>query len=53
MSFYFYLNLAIIAFPLLFSFERRIKFYKRYKALAFAILVVGIVFVACARALLC
>ena len=45
MSFYFYLNLAIIAFPLVFSFERRIKFYKRFRALVVALLIVGVFFV--------
>ena len=46
MSFYFYLNLAIITFPLLFSFERRLKFYKKFKPLAVALLLVGFFFVA-------
>ena len=45
MSFYLYLNIAIIAFPLIFSFEKRIKFYKRFKALSIALLAVGIFFV--------
>lgn len=45
MSLYLYLNLAIIAFPLIFSFERRIKFYTRIKPLAVALLLVGILFV--------
>ncbi len=46
MSFYFYLNLAIIAFPLIFSFERRLEFYKKFKPLAVALLLVGFLFVA-------
>ncbi len=46
MSFYLCLNLAIVAFPLLFSFERRMKFYKRIKPLVVALLLVGILFVA-------
>lgn len=45
MSFYLYLNLAIIAFPLIFSFEKRIKYYKKFKPLAIALLLVGIFFV--------
>lgn len=46
MSFYLYLNLAIIAFPLIFSFERRIKFYTKNKPLLAALLVIGTFFVA-------
>lgn len=46
MSLYLYLNLAIIAFPLIFSFERRIKFYKKFKPLSLAMLAIGIIFVA-------
>jgi lycopene cyclase domain-containing protein len=45
MSFYLYLNLAIIAFPLLFSFEKRIRFYTKLKPLAAALVIVGIFFV--------
>ena len=45
MSFYFYLNLAIIAFPLAFSFEKRIKFYTRIKPIVVALVLVGILFV--------
>lgn len=45
MSFYLYLNLAIIAFPLIFSFEKRIRFYKKFKPLSISLLVVGIFFV--------
>ncbi len=45
MSLYLYLNLAIIAFPLAFSFEKRIKFYKRIKPLVIALVLVGIFFV--------
>ncbi len=46
MSFYLYLNLAIIAFPLIFSFERRIKFYTKIKPLASALFLVGIFYIA-------
>lgn len=46
MSFYLYLNLAIIAFPLIFSFERRIKFYTKTKPLIIALLLVGLFFIA-------
>ncbi len=45
MSFYLYLNLAIIAFPLVFSFERRLKFYSKFKPLLATILLVGCIFV--------
>jgi lycopene cyclase domain-containing protein len=45
MSFYLYLNLAIVAFPLIFSFEKRIKFYTKIKPLAVALFMVGIFFV--------
>ncbi|TRO45482.1 lycopene cyclase domain-containing protein [Candidatus Bathyarchaeota archaeon] len=45
MSFYFYLNLAIIAFPIIFSFERHIRFYRKLKPLAVSLLLVGIFFV--------
>jgi len=45
MSFYLYLNLAIIAFPLLFSFEKRIRFYTKLKPLAVSLFIVGIFFV--------
>jgi len=45
MSFYFYLNMAIIAFPLVFSFERRMRFYSKIKPLLISLLVVGIFFV--------
>ncbi|MGD8545736.1 MAG: lycopene cyclase domain-containing protein [Candidatus Bathyarchaeota archaeon] len=45
MSFYLYLNLAIIAFPLVFSFERRLKFYSRIRPLFTAMLIVGSIFV--------
>jgi lycopene cyclase domain-containing protein len=45
MSFYLYLNLVIIAFPLLFSFERRLRFYSKAKPLLIAMLLVGFVFV--------
>ncbi len=45
MSFYFYLNLAIIAFPLAFSFEKRIKFYTKIKSVVVALVLVGMLFV--------
>ncbi|UCE95338.1 MAG: lycopene cyclase domain-containing protein [Candidatus Bathyarchaeota archaeon] len=45
MSFYLYLNLAIIAFPLVFSFERRLKFYSRFKPLSVSLILVGCIFV--------
>ena len=46
MSLYFYLNIAIIAFPLIFSFEKRmIKYYTKIRPLIIAIFFVGIYFV--------
>ena len=47
MSFYLYLNLVIIAFPLLFSFsfERRLRFYSKVRPLLIAMFLVGCVFV--------
>ena len=45
MSFYLYLNLAIIAFPILLLFEKRIRFYTKLKPLAAALFMVGIFFV--------
>ena len=45
MSFYLYLNLVIIAFPLLFSFERRLRFYSKARSLLIAMFLVGCVFV--------
>jgi len=47
MSFYLYLNIIIIAFPLIFSFERRwIKFHTKIKPLLVSLLIVGILFIA-------
>ena len=46
MNFYLYLNLAIISFPLVFSFEKRwIKFHTKIKPLLVALFLVGIIFV--------
>jgi len=46
MSFYLFLNAIILAFPLIFSFERRwIKFYKKLKPLLVSLFVVGIFFI--------
>ncbi len=45
MSFYLYLNLAIIIFPLAFSFERRLRFYSKIKPLLIALFLVGLIFV--------
>lgn len=45
MSFYLYFNLIIILFPLIFSFERRLKFYSKFKPLLTTILLVGFIFV--------
>lgn len=46
MSYYLYLNIAIISFPLIFSFEKRkIKFYTRIKPILISLLLVGIFFI--------
>lgn len=46
MSFYFWLNVIILAFPLIFSFERRwVKFYKKLKPILVSLLIVGIFFI--------
>lgn len=45
MSFYLYLNLVIIVFPLLFSFERRLRFYLKVRPLLIAMFLVGCFFV--------
>ncbi len=45
MSLYLLLDLAAITIPLLFSFEKRLQFYKQWKFLFPSILVVGFVFV--------
>ena len=46
MSFYLWLNAIILAFPLIFSFERRwIKFYKKMKPLLVSLVIVGIFFI--------
>lgn len=46
MPLYLALDLAAVAIPLAFSFEKRLQFYKLWKPLFSAIAVVGIVFVA-------
>ena len=46
MSFYLFLNVMIIAFPLIFSLEKRwIKFYKKIKPILVSLLTVGIFFI--------
>ena len=46
MSFYLYLNILIIIFPLIFSFENRmVKFYRKIKPLIVSLIVVGIFFI--------
>ena len=45
MSLYLYINIMIILFPLLFSFEKRIKYYSKIKYLLISILIVGSLFV--------
>jgi len=45
MSFYLYLNLAIIASPLALSFERRLRFYSKLRPLLVALSLVGCIFV--------
>lgn len=46
MSLYLYINLAIIIFPLIFSFERRIKYYSKIKSVLLSIVSVGAFFIA-------
>jgi len=42
---YLLVNIGIICLPLLFSFEKRIRFYKRLPAVAISIIVVGIIYI--------
>jgi lycopene cyclase domain-containing protein len=46
MSLYLYINIAIILFPLLFTFEKRIKYYTKIKNLIGSILIIGSLFIA-------
>ena len=46
MSMYLYTNLAILIFPLLLSFDKRIKYYTKFKALAIATVIVAAIFIA-------
>ena len=46
MSLYLYINIAIIFFPLLLTFEKRIKYYSKIKNLTVAILLISYLFVA-------
>lgn len=46
MSTYLYLNFAILLFPLLFSFEKRIKYYSNIKSLTISILIIGTLYTA-------
>lgn len=45
MSFYLYLNLAIVGLPLALSFDRRLRFYSKAKPLLITMLLVGFLFV--------
>lgn len=45
MSTYFYVHISIVTIPLLFSFDRRVHFYKKWKFALPAILIPGFVFV--------
>lgn len=45
MSLYLIINIAIITFPLLFSFENKIKFYKKWPYLFLSMIIVGIPFI--------
>ncbi len=45
LSTYLLINIVIILFPFLFSFEKRIKYYKKFKALFASILITGTLFV--------
>lgn len=44
MSSYFLIHLGIIVLPLIFSFERKITFYKKWRPISLAIIAVGIPF---------
>lgn len=46
MSFYLILDLAVLFFPLLLSFDRKVAFYRRWPSAFVAIVVVGALFVA-------
>ena len=45
MSLYLYINLAIIAFPLILLFEKRIRYYSKMKYVLLSILFIGTLFV--------
>ncbi len=45
MSLYLFLNIAVIIIPFLLSFERKIEFYKKWKFLIPALLIVGSVYI--------
>ncbi len=45
MSYYLILNIIIIIIPLVFSFEKKIKFYKKLRELSISILTVGSIFI--------
>jgi lycopene cyclase domain-containing protein len=45
MSLYFFLNLGSLVIPFLYSFEKRMKYIKRWKAVFFAIIIVAIFFI--------
>lgn len=42
---YLLINLAIIIFPLLFSFEKQIRFYRNWRGVFLSIAIVGVVFI--------
>ena len=46
MSTYLYINFAIILFPLLLSFEKRMKYYSNFKNLLISILLIGSLYIA-------
>lgn len=45
MSVYLILNIFIILFPLLFSFEKRISFYKKFFPLIISVVLTGVIFI--------
>jgi lycopene cyclase domain-containing protein len=45
MSTYLFINIGIILFPLLLSFEKRIKYYSNFKSLGASILIIGALYV--------
>jgi lycopene cyclase domain-containing protein len=45
MSSYLFINISVVLLPLLFSFEKRIRFYRRSPSVAASVLIVGMVYI--------